>query len=150
MLLEEQGPNRYFESNLRVMGEELLLLDSCVWHIRVFCVPVDGYAKIGEKVIWTSKEHFEKVQNFAVKDNPGRIYLPFGRLEEILASKSENRRDLIWKNFFFERHRKKSIRWPSKTRIASPTHVCHPDIFKELAGLVKFSSKAKEYFNGKT
>jgi hypothetical protein len=99
-----------------------------------------------EKVIWTSREHFEKIKRNRLNQNPGGILIPYGRLETILAEKSEARAALVWKNFYFGRKRKKSIRWKAGAYYSSPAHVIAPEIFSELEKLVDFSRPVREYF----
>lgn len=148
-LLNEQGPNRYFEWNLRLSGKELLLLDECVWALRTRCVALNSEARIGDKLIWTSGEHFKKAAEHGPKDNPANIRIPFGRLEKHLAAKSEAGRDLVWKNFWFGRRRKTMITWGGQYHHSSPTHVIHPTIFQELHRLLKFSPRVTAAFEAK-
>ena len=146
-LLNQQGQNRYFECNLRVKGDELLLLDKCVWHIRIRCVALDSTAERGGKLIWTSEQHFKKIKEFKTGDKPRNIWIPFGKLEKILSGESESRRDLTWKNFWFGRYSKGEIKWRNEARYAYPAHVNTPAIFRELNKLVKFSPKTTAHFS---
>jgi HEPN domain len=140
------GPNRYFEWNLRINGNELLLLDKCIWHLRVRCVPVDSYAARDGIKFWTSDQHFELLRQCKTPRARQRIQIPFGKLEAILASKSEAREALVWKNFYFGRNNKRTIKWKSGFRFASPMHVCDPSIFAELDKLVQFSPQVRNHF----
>jgi hypothetical protein len=145
-LLNAQGPNRYFEWNLQRKGDELLLLDECIWKLRIRCVAMASNAKVGNELIWTSEKHFEKIVKYRTTQNPSDIWIPFGLIEKILSSKSDLRKDLTWKNFYFGRNRKKRILWKKQYHFSSPTHAIHPHIFPELDKLVKFSKGTREYF----
>ena len=144
--LNIQGLNRYFEWNLQFNGNELLLLDNCIWHLRVRCVALNSHAARGGVQFWTSDQHFEKLRQCKTLKDRQKIQIPFGRLEEILASKSKAQEALVWKNFYFGRNHKRSIKWKSGMRFVSPTHVCHPGVFPELDKLVQFSPQVRKHF----
>lgn len=146
-ILDEQGQNRYFEWNLMLRGQEILLLDELVWHLRVRCVTTASEVKQRDgKVIWTLQEHFKKVKNHQSGKDVSHIVIPFGRLEQILSDKPEARKDLVWKNFFFGGRYKPHIKFRPQVRFESSSVVVYPEIFQELDKLVKFSKKVREHF----
>jgi hypothetical protein len=149
-VLNFKGPNRYFEWNSNRNGFELLLLDKTVWNLRIHCVPLNSSVKQFDKgqgkVIWTSQEHFEKINKYQPGQSPHDFSIPYAMLEEILAGKSEARQGLVWKNFYFGNKLKQTIKWKAGARYSSPAHVITPEIFSELAKLVKFSPPVLEYF----
>jgi hypothetical protein len=145
-ILNEEGPNRYFEWNLLLRGHEILLLDKLVWHLRVRCVALDEEVKEGGKVIWTSKSHFQQIKNYQPGKNLNRIRIPYGLLERILTSKSEVRKDLVWKNFYWGNRYKQRIKFSPQFRFESSYLAMRPEIFPELNRLVKFSKNVLEHF----
>jgi hypothetical protein len=80
------------------------------------------------------------------------LAIPYGQLEQILTSEfnrenwNEARKNLVWKNFYFGRRLKKSIKWQANAHYSSPAHVIKPNIFAELEKLVDFSAATREYF----
>lgn len=149
-ILNEQGQNRYFEWNLMLRGQEILLLDELVWYLRVRCVTIANEVKQRDgKVIWTLQEHLKKVGNHQPGKNVSHIVIPFGKLEQILSGKSEARRDLVWKNFFFGSRYKSHIKFRPQVRFESSSVVVYPEIFQELDKLVRFPKKVREHFQPK-
>jgi hypothetical protein len=150
-ILVEQGLNRYFESNFILRGKEILLLDECVWQLRIRCVALNKTIKEEGEVIWTSQEHLEKIKNYQRGKNPNHISIPYGLLEHFLVGKSDARKDLIWKNFYFGSRHKRHIKFKSGFRFQSPYLVMSPEIFPELDKLVQFPKQVREHFqfNGK-
>ena len=146
-ILNEQGQNRYFEWNLMLRGQEILLLDELVWYLRIRCVTTASEVKQRDgKVIWTLQDHFKKVVSHQPGKNVSHIVIPFGKLEQILSGKSEARKDLVWKNFFFGGRYKPHIKFRPQVRFESSSVVVYPEIFQELDKLVKFSRKVHEHF----
>jgi hypothetical protein len=151
-ILEEQGRNRYFEWNFVLRKQDFLLLDELVWHLRVRCVTLASEVKQQDgKVVWTLQEHFKKVKSHQPGKNVNHIVIPFGKLEQISSGKSEARKDLIWKNFFFGSRYKRHIKFRPHVLFESSHIVVYPEIFSELNKLVKFSKNVHEHFqsNGK-
>ena len=120
-ILCEQGLNRYFEANFMRQGVEILLLDECVWQLRIRCVALNKEIKEECNVIWTSQEHFEKIKNYQRGENPHRISIPYGLLEHIVARKSEARKDLVWQNFYFGSRYRRRL----KFKTGLPSHKNH-------------------------
>ncbi len=151
-ILSCKGPNRYFEWNLNRNGNELLWLDKTVWHLRIHCVAINSSLSVRPPedsqftVIWTSQEHFEKIKRYQPNQNPSMISIPYGKLETVLAAKSEAKEALIWKNFYFGFKHKKSIQWKEDAHYSSPVHVIAPEVFSELEKLVDFSRETKTFF----
>ena len=50
-ILNEQGLNRYFESNFERRGVEILLLDECIWQLRIRCVALKKEIKEGDPAV---------------------------------------------------------------------------------------------------
>lgn len=152
-VLNCKGPNRYFEWNLNRNGNELLWLDKTIWHLRIHCVALNSTFRVKRhnesdfKVIWTSQEHFEKIKHYQPSQNPSIISIPRGRLETVLDDKSDARKALVWKNFYFGRKLKRSIQWKQQGQYDSPVHVVAPEVFSELEKLADFSRETKAFFN---
>ncbi len=149
-ILSEQGQNRYFEWNLMLRGQEILLLDDLVWHLRVHCVTGASEVKQRDgKAIWTRDEHFKEVRSHKPGKKVNHIVIPFGKLEQIVCGKSEAREDLVWKNFYFGGRHKSHIRFRRQVRFESSSVVVYSEIFQELDKLVRFSKKVREHFQPK-
>ncbi len=119
--LEQQGVDRYFEQPVNTDGLGLLELDLTVYHLRKYCR--------------------------AVRPDAGTPAPSIdGRLEEILSKPSRARDDLVWKNLFFGRRKKKSIRFGRRTKWANPSTFISPEIFPELDRIIHFSKPVRCHF----
>jgi hypothetical protein len=145
-ILNEQGPNRYFEWSLLVRGQEVLLPDKLVWHLRVGCVAIDDEIKENGKVIWTSCHHFQQIKKRQQGRDRLRIHVPCGLLEEISTSKSENRTDLVWNNFYFGKRHKRRIKFSPKFQFKSSYLTTRPGIFPDPHKLANFLQKLPSIF----
>jgi HEPN domain-containing protein len=150
--LNEQGPNRYFAYPSVTRGNELLVLDKSVWHLRRYCqfFRRESSRLNGTIVNWFKAE-LNHVHDPRYKQKPNQFGIVSGHLEKILdQKKSELRRELIWKNFYYGTYKKKTIRKViSRSSSGNPTHYLHPEIFQELAKRVQFSKDVIDYFNRK-
>jgi hypothetical protein len=118
--LGQQGLNRYFEIPINTQGLGLLELDEAVSYLRRHCRPLSGRTEASID----------------------------GRLEEILASKSRAREELIWKNRFLPRRR--TIRFARRVKWANPTNFLYPEVFPDLDRLIRFSEPVRKYFLAKS
>ncbi len=147
--LKEQGNNRYFEKHAYTVGEELLILDRTIWHIRRYCYYMRGQSTPGpdgQRVDLFPLE-IAKIKSFPVeKANKYRIF--GGYLEKVLSQqKSELRKNLVWKNFYYGSRRKKIIKnFKAHSWSANPAHYLHPDLFLVLKERVKLSKEVEELF----
>lgn len=114
--LGAQGINRYFEHPINTDGLGLLELDKAVWHLRKYCRPVGADAKASIS----------------------------GRLEQILEDRSEARNALMWKNLYFGRY--KEIKLSRRIKWANPSNFIFPEIFPDLAKIIKFSKPVRDHF----
>jgi HEPN domain-containing protein len=147
--LNAEGANRYFEYPYVTMGDELLLLDRTVWHLRRYCQwfrreteQIDG-----RLVDWFTVE-IKIVHDPRYKKRPNTFKISRGFLEKIADNKkSELRRELVWKNFWYGTYTKHKIRNVTfRSGSAHPAHFLHPEIFDELDKRVDFSKAVRQYF----
>lgn len=145
--IEEQGQNRYFEYPRHVYGRELLYLDKTVWHIRQYCFYLRTVVPNSSKLVDLFPRNIKKIEE-KIKRGPSRKSFAFwGTLEDILSDrKSELRKHLVWKNFYFGSYIKRIIRYSSRFSSSNPTHVLHPEIYVELDRIVDFSHSVRDYF----
>jgi len=147
--LDIYGENRYLDFPAYLRGSALSDLDLTVWNIRRFC-----YFMRAERGDGTKQDRFEievkKVHDLKFQEQPYKYKIPGGYLEKILERNSPGARDLVWKNSYFGR-RKKKHPIPSRVRNASvtPTHFLHPEYFPILNEMVDFPKLVRDYFKKK-
>lgn len=145
--LNEQGTNRYFEYPAAALGEELLQLDRAVWYIRRYCYWMRGTTGPATAPVERLPLELARVHAFQEKD----VYnfrISGGYLEKILgAPKARLREHLVWKNCYYGSYTKHRIKsFTMQAWSANPTHFMRPEIFDDLARLVRFSKPVEDYF----
>lgn len=148
--IEVQGKNRYFEYSRLVYGQELLQLDQAVWHIRQYCFYL---REVPSNNTWVDllQRNIKKIEDNIKKGPSKKSFAFWGILEDVLSNKkSDLRKHLVWKNFYFGSYRKKAIRYSPRFSERRPTLVLHPEIYPELEKMVKFSPEVQDYFRKKT
>lgn len=112
-----QGLNRYFEHPFSTEWVGLPELDETVYHLRRHC-----------RAITTNAEM--PIQGF---------------LEEVLASDTRARADLVWKNRFFGPRRNRKITFSRRVSLAWPSNFLYPEIFPELLKFIYFSKRVRQH-----
>ncbi|MEO8360952.1 MAG: HEPN domain-containing protein [Vicinamibacteria bacterium] len=133
--LNGEGGNRYFEFPMRVMGDELLHLDRAVWHLRRHADWHPPSELLGRK-------RFSPVR----QEHVHKFRLWGGYLERVLKKGSEQRKDLVWKNFYYGARKKRWIKLERRMEFANPAHSLDPWIFPLLSKVVDFSKDTKAWF----
>lgn len=103
------------------------------------------------KLVDLFPRNIKKIEGNIIKGPTRRSFTFWGTLEDILSDKkSELRKHLVWKNFYFGSYTKKVIRFRPLLSSANPTHVLHPEIYPELDKMVDFSRSVRDYFTKKS
>jgi len=147
--LNREGANRYFEFPYVTTGDELLLLDRTVWHLRRYCQPFDReLIEINGRKIDSFAMQMKATHHARYKDKPNKFEIASGFLEKVLADKhSPARLELVWRNFWYGTYTRTKLRNVTlHSGSAHPTHVLHPEIFPELDKRVSFSRPVRDYF----
>lgn len=145
--LNEEGTNRYFEYPAAALGEELLQLDRAVWCIRRYCYWMRGTTGPATAPVERLPLEIARVHAFQKKD-VHKFRITGGYLEKILGTpKARLREHLVWKNFYYGSYKKRHIkRVTMQAWSANPTYYIRPEIFDDLARLVRFSKPVEDYF----
>lgn len=101
----------------------------------------------GRLVDWFAVE-MKNIHDPRYKKRPNTFKIRGGFLEKISDNKkSELRRELVWKNFWYGTYTKHKIRNVTfRSGSAHPAHFLHPEIFDELDKRVSFSRPVRDYF----
>lgn len=142
------GANRYFEYPYYLLGEECLQLDRVVWFIRRYCYDMRQTITHEGEVIDLFPYELQKVQRTYTITKPHKFELFGGFLEKVVKDKkSELRKQLVWKNFYYGSYKKQIIKnYTHRSSSANPTHYLHPEVFAELDKVVKFSKDFRKKF----
>lgn len=149
--LTTYGNDRYFVIPRARKGRELFQMDNAVWSVRRYCQCLShthgwkskepGKTSVEAYVAWLASDE--------CKRSPHRFRLLVkGYLEEVLltAKHPAQREQLVWKNLYYGRRRKKLVRYRKVVSFSRPAHFMHPDIFPWLSTKVKFRKELKEHF----
>lgn len=145
--LSAQGANRYFERPFYTLGEELLYLDSAVWHLRRYCkfLRMQPLTLKSGKIVDQFQVALDQIKGAKTKPNKFRIF--GGRLEKVLSKSSRTREHLVWKNFYYGGNKKKIIRnFTKMSSSATPANFIFPEIFPILDSRIKFSPEVRKAF----
>jgi HEPN domain-containing protein len=147
--LNNQGNNRYLEKPAYTIGEELLMLDRTVWHVRKYCEWLKGQSSPGPdgKRINLFPLNLKRLRS--LDENQANSFRIFGGvLEKVLEKRdSELRKYLVWKNFYYGKYKKKYIKhFKAYSWSENPSHYLHPEIFPILAQRVKFPKEVLAFF----
>jgi len=149
--LTTYGDNRYFVIPRARKGRELFQMDNAVWSVRRYCQRLSythgwkskepGKTSVEAYVAWLASDE--------CKRSPHRFRLLVkGYLEEVLLTDKHpvQREQLVWKNLYYGRRRKKLVRYRKVVSFSRPAHFMHPDIFPWLREKVRFPPDVKECF----
>lgn len=141
--IDDYGTNRYFEYPFYLMGDECLLLDQAVWFIRRYCYDMRQVITTEDgTLIDLFPIEVERIQRPYTMNKPHKFELHGGFLEKIINDKkSELRKQLVWKNFYYGSYKKQIIKnYTQRSSSANPTHFLEPELFAELDNVVRFSA----------
>lgn len=146
--LDLYGNNRYFEFPHSLQEDDLLQLDRTVWYIRRYCRYIRGTVEIHGKAIERLPVELREIQDKKFMQKPNLYKIFNGYLENVLKNKkSEQRAQLVWKNFYFGTYSKKKIKnYHTRFSWANPTHFMYKGIYPELEKIIDFSKPVREYF----
>lgn len=137
-----EGPNRYRGYPAQLRDDALIGLDRTVWHLRRYCYNLRGIpanpAKLANELLALQQDPLEYATKFRI---------PGGLLELVLEEKSEKRRSLIWKNFWYGSRRRRSIKsYPRRWQWSQPVHFMQPHVYDAIKDLVQFEPGVRQHF----
>jgi hypothetical protein len=133
--LDTFGRFRYLDTPYYVRDNELLKLDKAVWEIRLYCRVIAHQMKVGGEVVDMLPYHLADIER-TLKD-PRPVLGTSGQIETILSNKKHPARPaLVWKNLFFNRHNRKTIKWRSRMHSVNSPLSLHPEILEEVVKYV--------------
>ncbi|MFJ5385005.1 HEPN domain-containing protein [Pectobacterium sp. CHL-2024] len=136
--INEQGPNRYFQRIMYTRGLEIITLDRTVWEIRRYCRLLDYEIKNmrNEKIHMLDME-LKRIERSNMEP-PHKYRILGGYLEKRLKDNKYNQGDILtWKNFFFGKRKKNTIKIGRSTRWDSPTQSSHPESLEFLGKFIQ-------------
>lgn len=152
------GDNRYFDRSYYLDYSALRLLDETVWHIRPYCfcttLCICNSTKCDKMTTMqgcrsnSPNEVQRKLKCLRKKQHLSYKYFG-GFLREVIEKRLSSYDDLVWKNCFFGRVKKKNNLFRRVGYSANPTYLVgnvRYDLFNELDGWIFFPSKVKKMF----
>src|SRR6185437_346475 len=129
--LDTYGRFRYLDTPYFIRGDDLIKLDKAVWEIRLYCRVINHQMKAGGEVVDMLPHHLADIEH-SLKD-PKPALDTGGEIEKILSNKKHPARPaLVWKNLFFNRHHRKTIKWRSRVHSVNSPLSLHPEILEEV------------------
>ncbi|RSE16797.1 HEPN domain-containing protein [Escherichia coli] len=124
----DQGPNRYFQKVMYTNGFEIITLDRTVWELRRYCRLLNYQLKTpkGELIDMLEVE-LRKIEH-SRNVPPHKYKITDGYLEKRLKDNKYNHGNILtWKNLFFGKTKKNTIKIGRSQRISYPTQYIHPE-----------------------
>jgi hypothetical protein len=145
--LDRFGQFRYLEISYYVRGFELVELDRTIWQLRRYCRPLnadligsDGKPRRIKHLIMDSIERAESLP-------PQRFRIHNGTIERILDDRDHPARAaLVWKNVFFGRSLRNSIRMRRHGHSTNAPLALHPEMLDEVLKYVHVPSRVADAF----
>ncbi|MDP9704987.1 UNVERIFIED_ORG: HEPN domain-containing protein [Rahnella aquatilis] len=136
--IDEQGINRYFQKTMYTQGMELITLDRTIWEIRRYCKTLDYEFKKPDGETINALELELKAIKLSNELPPHKFNLIGGYLEKRLKDNQHGQGNLLaWKNFFFGKNKKSTIKIARSIRWASPTQELHPESLEFLGAFIR-------------
>jgi HEPN domain-containing protein len=134
-LLDETGPQRYFELPWYIEGYTLARVDHTVWELRRYCQPIDHDALAPDG---TDPEVMRSIASANAK-RPNAFKIASGVLESVIVEKRHPARAaLLWQNLMFSsRHRKVIKVDRGKFAAGNPPLSNLPQIIDDVVKLAK-------------
>jgi len=139
-------------------GEELFALDKAVWYLRRYAQHLRVEPRHNEKgrSIDLFRADIQRLQSADCISRPHKFRLFDGLLEKVLEkghrrkSRSIEAERACLEKFLFRWQAKKGRKdFTFHNGSGNPTHLLHPDVFKELEKVVDFSRNVKNMFRKK-
>jgi HEPN domain-containing protein len=133
--LDTYGRFRYLDTPYHIRGDELLKLDRAVWEIRLYCRVLDYKIKVGEETVEMLPHHLAAIERAMKNPRPVREFT--GEIEAILSKKDHPARPaLVWKNLFFNLHRRNTVKWRTRIHSVNSPLSLHPELLGEVRKFV--------------
>jgi len=133
--IESWDVDRYFIYPFGSEGLELVQLDKAVWDVRRYCTPVDS--RVSPKGTPLADLELELIEG-AWDDSPQKFRSASpGVLEKVLGDvKNAARQALVWKNLYFGRTERRSIKLKQTWSSSNSPLALYPEIIKEVKDYV--------------
>ncbi|MGR9098542.1 HEPN domain-containing protein [Klebsiella quasipneumoniae] len=126
--LNDQGPNRYFQKVMYTRGLEIITLDRAVWELRRYCRLLDYQLKTPKGEVIDMLEVELRTIRHTRNVPPHKHKIVGGYLEKRLQDNKYNHGSILtWKNFFFGKTKKNTIKIGRSMRTNFPTQHLHPE-----------------------
>lgn len=136
--INQQGVNRYFQKTMYTRGLEIITLDRTVWEIRRYCKTLNYEFKKTDGETINALELELKAIKRSSEFPPHTFKIIGGYLEKRLKDNQYGQGELLtWKNFFFGKKKKSTIKIARSFRWASPTQEIHPESLEFLGNFIK-------------
>ncbi len=141
------GADRYFSHPTHLIENALLALDKTVWYIRRYCYFMRQVIDKDAQEISLFEANKRKATSAYYETNRHKYKIFNGYLEKVIEKRHPSYDALVWKNFFYGRVNKHTIKsFPMRMSSQNPTHSLRPEIFSVLNQLVDFPRDIRNEF----
>jgi len=130
--LDTYGRFRYLDTPYHVRDTDLLKLDRAVWEMRFYCRVLDHQLTGGGQTFEMLQHNLDLIGRAIEAGVPSRE-AERGLIEDVLSKKDHPARSmLVWKNLFFNRHNRNTIKWRSRSRSVNSPLSLRPELLHEV------------------
>ncbi len=138
--INNQGPNRYFQKVMYTRGLEIITLDRTVWELRRYCRLLDYQLKTPKGDVIEMLEVELRTIQHTRNVPPHEHKIVDGYLEKRLRDNKYNHGSILtWKNFFFGKTKKNTIKIGRSMQTSLPTQDLHPESLEFFGKFFKTS-----------
>jgi HEPN domain-containing protein len=133
--LDTYGRFRYLDTPYHIHGDELIKLDRAVWELRLYCQVLNYTVELGDELVEMLPLNLAKIEK--AMENPKPVVEFTGVIEAILSKKDHPARPaLVWKNLFFNRHQRKTIKWRTHMHAVNSPLSLRPELLEDVCKYV--------------
>lgn len=138
--IDQWDVDRYFTFPYGTDGDELFNLDETVWELRRYCSPVDRRVTPGG----TPVDELELRHIEAAREFPPQVFHPKvpGLIERVIHAGGPAQKALTWKNLYFGKSKRKSIKHSLKMVSHNSPLSLNPEIIDEVKKYVYLPDSA--------
>jgi len=141
--LAQWNGDRYLLTSFTIDSYELLQLDSLVWKLRQYCVPLNKRHYSEEPSDDVLRERVREVEDTIKGESKIRGHLKGAVLESILLNKDHASHDaLTWQNMFYSRTERKTIRYRSWSYAVNAPLFLQPELGDKICKWMKIHDTA--------
>ncbi len=141
--LEAGARFRYYETSYHAVDVDLPKLDRAVWELRRYCQPLDYAFEVDGTAQDQLQNNLRRLR-LALEAGEKGTCIAHGWLETVIETTTHSAREaLLWKNLYFGKSKRTSVRIANFMEAGNSPLYLHPEIVDEVARYIYLPEKVK-------